>query len=219
MQRRSTLNTVLIIGAFALGAAATAGAATLITGKQIKDGTVASADLKNNSVASVDVKDGSLALKDFSTAAKTGLKGDKGDSGLPGAPGSSGSAAPALLIGAGGGVNPGATSFHSVTGGNFGSIASSQSPVPPGTTLTARDFIASTSVAPGVGQSVTVTFLIDGAPTALSCVIAGTATSCQPASTATVVLVAGTKMSMQNTATAGVPVVGNTVGWAIRVVF
>ena len=39
MQRRTTLNTVLVVGAFALGAATTAGAAALITGKQIKDGT------------------------------------------------------------------------------------------------------------------------------------------------------------------------------------
>jgi hypothetical protein len=45
--------------------AATATAAALITGADIKDNTVASADLKNNNVASVDIKDGSISSADI----------------------------------------------------------------------------------------------------------------------------------------------------------
>jgi hypothetical protein len=45
--------------------AATATAAALITGADIKDNTVASADLKNNNVASADLKDGTVSSADL----------------------------------------------------------------------------------------------------------------------------------------------------------
>jgi hypothetical protein len=45
--------------------ATTATAATLITGADIKDGTVASADLKDNNVKSVDIKDGTVSSADL----------------------------------------------------------------------------------------------------------------------------------------------------------
>jgi hypothetical protein len=47
----------------ALGGSATA--ALLVTGKNVKDGSLTGADIKNNSVASADVKDGALLAKDF----------------------------------------------------------------------------------------------------------------------------------------------------------
>ena len=53
-------------------------AAGLITGADIKDGTVASADLKNDSVKGGDVKDGTLASKDLSSAARSELSGTVG---------------------------------------------------------------------------------------------------------------------------------------------
>ncbi len=45
--------------------ASTATAAALITSANIKDGTVASADLKNNNIASKDIKDGTVATADL----------------------------------------------------------------------------------------------------------------------------------------------------------
>ena len=59
-----------------------AGAAALITGAQIKDGTITAADLATNSVTSPKVKDGSLTAKDF--AAGTLLRGVPGPRGIPG---------------------------------------------------------------------------------------------------------------------------------------
>jgi hypothetical protein len=82
----------------ALGGGATA--AVLITGKNVKDGSLTGRDIKNNSVASVDVKDGDLLSKDFKAGqlpagaqgpkGDQGLKGDKGDKGDPGLTGDKG---------------------------------------------------------------------------------------------------------------------------------
>lgn len=62
-----------------------ADAARLVTGADIKDGSVASVDLANDSARSVDVKDGSLASKDLSAAARADLRGEAGPSGTAGA--------------------------------------------------------------------------------------------------------------------------------------
>ena len=88
---------VVLVAAIALMASAGAGAtaALMITGKQVKDGSLTSADVKNRS----------LKVKDFSPKAKTkltgatgargatgpaGPQGPAGTSGLPGRPGLSG---------------------------------------------------------------------------------------------------------------------------------
>jgi hypothetical protein len=69
-------------------------AATKITGKAIKDGTVTGKDVKNSSLSGVDVKDRSLAAKDFKAGSlpagprgPQGLTGPPGPTGSPGAPG------------------------------------------------------------------------------------------------------------------------------------
>jgi hypothetical protein len=56
-----------VIGAVAIliVTAGTATAAKLITGADIKDGSVASADLKNNNIASGDIKDGTVSSADL----------------------------------------------------------------------------------------------------------------------------------------------------------
>ena len=64
--RPPTLSGVAIGALVAVIVTATgATAAALITGADIKNGTVASADLKNNNVASVDIKDGTVASVDI----------------------------------------------------------------------------------------------------------------------------------------------------------
>lgn len=65
-------------------------AGAMITGKQIKDGTVRSADIANGSLTTADVKDGTLGTADLSVAARTALKGATGTPGAPGTPGSPG---------------------------------------------------------------------------------------------------------------------------------
>ena len=53
-------------------------AATLITGADIRDGSVTSVDLKDDAVKGVDVKNGSLSSNDLSEAAKTNLTSTAG---------------------------------------------------------------------------------------------------------------------------------------------
>jgi hypothetical protein len=78
--------------ALALSAATGATAATLITGKQIKDGTVTGADLKNGTVKSADigdgtvtgtdVKNGSIGAADLGSAVADSLAGGRIPSGV-----------------------------------------------------------------------------------------------------------------------------------------
>ena len=92
----------LLIAALALvlATAGTATAAKLITGKQVKNGTIKSADvgnssltgkdIKNRSLTGTDVKDGSLGAVDLSPAALAALKGQPGAPGAKGEPGPAG---------------------------------------------------------------------------------------------------------------------------------
>lgn len=77
----------------AMAGSATAGA--LITGRDIKDGTVTSKDLRNGTVTGADVKDGSLSRQDFSGSLQgpqgpAGPEGPVGPQGPQGTPGVSG---------------------------------------------------------------------------------------------------------------------------------
>ena len=101
----------IIVAALALMLAAGTGATAslLITGKQIKDGSVTSSDIKNRS----------LKVKDLSTKAKTKLKGATGPAGPAGARGATGPAGPAGAAGSSGlpglpGL-PGLSGFEVVT--------------------------------------------------------------------------------------------------------
>ncbi|MEA2483932.1 MAG: hypothetical protein QOC55_1879 [Thermoleophilaceae bacterium] len=86
--RLTFANVVSVLALFvALGGTATA-AAVLITGKNVKDGTLTGKDIKNNSVGSVDIKDGNLLGKDFKAGQLP--KGDQGPKGDPGANGTNG---------------------------------------------------------------------------------------------------------------------------------
>src|SRR5262245_58652129 len=71
----------------------TAVAATVITGKNVKNGSLTGKDVKNSSLTGTDVKDQSLGPADFNGSVQgpkgdTGPQGEKGDSGPPGQDGS-----------------------------------------------------------------------------------------------------------------------------------
>lgn len=68
-----------------LAVAGTAGAAKLITGKQIKNRTVTGKDIKKKTLTASHFKAGTLLQ---------GAKGDKGDPGTPGSPGATGERGP-----------------------------------------------------------------------------------------------------------------------------
>lgn len=199
---------LVLVGAacLAIAIAGTAGAAKLLTGKEIKDGSIGLKDLSRRARS---------ALK--GGAGPQGPQGPKGDSGAPGGPGTSGSTAPSLLLGAIG-VNAGSTLYAPPLGGNqTPTEATVQTPVPPGTGLTARDFSAAVRTAPGAGQSVTVAFRIDASDTALACTISGSATSCSAPGDATAALPSGGRLSIRVTGTAGAA--STNASWGIRVVF
>ena len=88
--RLTFANVVSVLALFvALGGTATA--AVLVTGKNVKDGTLTGKDIKNNSVASADVKDRSLLAKDFKPGQLvSGAPGPVGPAGAPGEPGAKG---------------------------------------------------------------------------------------------------------------------------------
>jgi hypothetical protein len=79
---------VLLVGVLGLlfAFAGSAGAASLITGRNIKDGTIASVDLRDGRLQGVDIRDGSLTRTDFGKL-PTGAEGPQGGQGLAGADG------------------------------------------------------------------------------------------------------------------------------------
>lgn len=77
---------LLLAVSFAGGATA----ARMITGKQIKDGTVTSADIRDRTVTTRDVKDRSLKVRDLAPAARESLRGQQGPAGPTGAQGAQG---------------------------------------------------------------------------------------------------------------------------------
>ena len=81
-------------------ATVSATAAIVITGREIRDGTVTTADIRNNNLAGadvrdgtltgIDIKDGSLDARELSAAAKSALTGAAGPAGLQGPQGPQG---------------------------------------------------------------------------------------------------------------------------------
>lgn len=80
----------------AVASATGAVAATMITGKQIKNGTVTGADIKNGSLTGKDVRNGSITAADLAPSARIagprGPAGPKGGTGPAGPPGAAASA-------------------------------------------------------------------------------------------------------------------------------
>ena len=101
-------NVVSVLALFvALGGSATA--AVLITGKQVKNGSLTGVDvknssltggdLKNNSVGNLDIKDGDLLAKDFKPGQlPAGPPGPQGQQGEPGIKGDTGTARAYALV-------------------------------------------------------------------------------------------------------------------------
>jgi hypothetical protein len=103
----------VVLGGSSVAKPAARAAATLITGKQIKNNTVRSADLRDNGVRSSDVRDGSLLTADFAAgqlpngpAGPVGPQGPQGAPGPQGAKGEQGSAGPPGAAGPQGATGP-----------------------------------------------------------------------------------------------------------------
>lgn len=141
-----------------------------------------------------------------------GVAGTNGENGIPGGPGQAGSAGPGLLFGSGNTQNSG-TIFTSLAGANTTTQATAFTPMPPGASLTARDFSVRTNVVVAAGN-LTVALQVNGAD-GLSCTIATGQNSCS--SGATVTLNPGDTVNWRNTASGNANV--NIVTYVARIVF
>ena len=93
--------TSTIAVAVALSGGAVATASALITGAEVKDGSLSGLDIRNESLSGLDIKDGSLASSAFSLAARANLRGATGAAGATGAKGETGATGPQGAAGLG----------------------------------------------------------------------------------------------------------------------
>ncbi len=223
--RRMTSHVAVAIAGLALGAAATAGAASLIDGSRIKDGTIEAKKLSKKARATLKGARGPRGLRGLTgtTGAQgpagaggpqgpAGPGGSAGASGTNGTPGASGVAGPSIVMGTMGFPN-----FAVPGGGNTGTLATAQVPIPAGSSYTAKSFVVRTTVAPGGANQVIVAFQINGVDTALKCAVVGAQTSCSPPGGTAVVVPVGALISMQSTVV-GAPAAG-IASYAFRAEF
>ena len=111
-----------VVSAIALAVAAGgigAGASALITGSQIKDGSITGADIKSGSIAGDDIKSGAIQVSDLSKGALTGLDGKdgaQGPAGPAGPKGETGPQGPAGPAGSAGGGSGGSVEIRDANG-------------------------------------------------------------------------------------------------------
>lgn len=87
---------LVAIVAIIVALSSTATAAIMITGANIKDGSITGKDIKKNSLTSKHIKNGSLTVRDLKASAVAQLKGATGQ---PGPVGSAGATGPAGAAG------------------------------------------------------------------------------------------------------------------------
>lgn len=160
-----------------------------------------------------DIKNGSLELRDLSAKARSALKGQRGPAGpqgtagssgvngADGLPGQSGSTSPALLF-SNAGLDAADPRFMA-PGIGGGSASESGVPLPSGVSLTFRDLTVRTQNAPGGASSHTVVFRVNGVNTALTCAVTGANQTCSTASNVTVTVNGGDVMSIRTTPAGG----------------
>jgi hypothetical protein len=79
----------------AVGGTAAAGAQSLLTGRNVKDGSLTGADIQNDSLTGADIEAGSLGSNAFSAIARANLRGIPGPAGPKGDKGETGAQGPA----------------------------------------------------------------------------------------------------------------------------
>jgi hypothetical protein len=104
LDRRVPAVALAVTGLLVVGAP-TVGAAALITGKDIKNGSLTGKDLRDDTLKGRDVRDGSLTTSDF-RGLPAGPQGPTGPAGPTGATGEQGPAGPTGATGAAGAQGP-----------------------------------------------------------------------------------------------------------------
>ena len=95
MKRRVSYANVMATVAVFIALGGSSYAAVMVTGKNVKNGSLTGADVKNSSLTGGDVKNASLTPSDFKGSVEgpkgdTGPQGAQGDAGLRGAKGETG---------------------------------------------------------------------------------------------------------------------------------
>jgi len=208
------------VAALAIGVAATAGAAKLINGAKIKNGTISLKKLSKDAQTALQGQTGPAGQAGPKGA--TGPQGPQGPGGSAGAdgtngtPGASGVAGPTLFLATMGydSTTPPGHSFSTPgAGNNTGSENTAQAPVPTGGAFTAKQFTVKLTGNVPAGGAVEVAFRINGA-NALSCSVPVGGNSCS--SNGQVVVPAGALISMRSVSTDAGPDFFGTVGYSFR---
>jgi hypothetical protein len=82
----------------------------------------------------------------------------------------------------------------------------------PNASISAKDLAVKTSVAPGIGNSVTVTVRDDAVDTTVTCTVSGLATTCSSGA-ASATIAAGSRISLKLTSTGTITPLSVLVGW------
>jgi hypothetical protein len=112
---------LLLAAGMVVASAATAGAADLLTGQDVKNESLTGRDVRNGTISGADVRDGSLTKDDFSgtRAGPQGPQGPEGPAGPKGATGATGAQGPIGLPGQTGQQGPpGISGLEYVVTGN-----------------------------------------------------------------------------------------------------
>jgi hypothetical protein len=91
---------------FSLVGTATAASELLITGKQVKDGSLTGRDLANRTIGAAKIRTGSLGIAEMSVAAVAALRGATGAAGSQGPVGATGPQGPPGAVGSQGAQGP-----------------------------------------------------------------------------------------------------------------
>jgi hypothetical protein len=147
----------VVLGGSSAAQPAVRAAASLITGKQIKNGTLTGRDVRNSSLTGADVRDGSLFAGDFKPgqlpAAAKGEQGPAGPAGPTGAAGPIGPAGPKGDTGATGPTGPAGPKGDTGATGPTGPAGPKGDTGPPGAVLSGQ------AVALGNSPTATTQFL------------------------------------------------------------
>ncbi len=155
--------------------------------KQLRKGSVKTADIAANAVTGAKVRRGSLTASDFNAGSlPEGPRGERGERGPEGPRGAAGSPAFGAVLGRG--VNVLATPSFLAPSGQFAANANENlvSSFTPNATMVASDLAVTLSVAPGLADSRTFTLRVGNANTALTCTVPGGTVTCTSAGSVTI---------------------------------
>jgi hypothetical protein len=167
----------------------TAGAARLITGKQVKNNSLTGADLKNGSVRLADLSSSPKATPKGAAGPK-GDSGPKGDRGAPGAKGDPGAAGPAAGL-MGRMTSLATDTIHTEYGyvgapGSASDNAAMRTTLTPDVELRATKLAVQLDAAPGGTSTRSFRLRVNGDPSPLFCLVSGAATTCESGAAVTI---------------------------------